>query len=61
MITYALMLNPVPHGWAVSLTNGDELARFVGPAARWRALRYLTQTANGHSSASGGHSSGSGR
>ncbi len=42
MTTYALTLTPIPHGWAVSLTNGQELVRFVGPAARWRALRYLT-------------------
>jgi hypothetical protein len=39
----ALMLRPTRHGWAVYLTNGRELARFNGLAARWRALRYLTR------------------
>jgi uncharacterized membrane protein YbhN (UPF0104 family) len=29
------------HGWAVYLTDGRELARFNGPAAKRRALRYL--------------------
>jgi hypothetical protein len=48
MITYALTLTPVPHGWAVSLTDGRELARFVGPAARWRAQRYLARAAHAY-------------
>jgi hypothetical protein len=43
MSALALILKPVPHGWAVSLTDGRELARFAGPGARWRALRYLAQ------------------
>jgi hypothetical protein len=37
----ALTIGPTRHGWAVYLTNGHELARFNGPAAKWRALRYL--------------------
>lgn len=28
-------------GWAVCLTDGRELARFRGPGARVRALRYV--------------------
>jgi hypothetical protein len=39
----AALLRPTPFGWAVALTNGGELARFVGPGARRRALRYLTR------------------
>jgi len=37
----AVVLKPVSHGWAVALTDGHELARFTGPAAKRRALRYL--------------------
>jgi hypothetical protein len=35
------MLTPIRHGWAVRLTDGRELARFIGPGARRRAIRYL--------------------
>ena len=41
MHTLALLLKPIPHGWAVVLTNGRELARFTGLCAKRRALRYL--------------------
>jgi hypothetical protein len=37
----AIILKPVTAGWAVCLTNGQELARFRGPGARLRALRYV--------------------
>jgi hypothetical protein len=37
----AVFLKPVNHGWAVAMTDGRELARFTGPAAKRRALRYL--------------------
>jgi hypothetical protein len=37
----ALMIRPTHRGWAVQLTDGRELARFNGPVARWRALRYI--------------------
>jgi hypothetical protein len=37
----AIILKPLTWGWAVCLTNGRELARFYGPGARLRALRYL--------------------
>jgi hypothetical protein len=47
--TLAIMLNPIRAGWAVCLSDGRELARFRGPGARFRALRYLhTQLALGH-------------
>jgi len=36
-----IMLKPIFCGWAVCLTDGRELARFHGPGARSRALRYL--------------------
>jgi hypothetical protein len=41
MTALSLMLQPTTHGWAVSLTDGRELARFCGPGARWRAEHYL--------------------
>jgi hypothetical protein len=37
----AVVLKPVNHGWAVALTDGREVARFTGPTARRRALRYV--------------------
>lgn len=37
----AITLKRIPYGWAVSLTDGRELARFWGLGARLRALRYL--------------------
>ena len=40
-----MMLKPIPHGWCVELTDGRELARFVGPGAEWRATRYLRRAA----------------
>jgi hypothetical protein len=44
MNALALMIKPTRHGWAVCLSDGRELAYFCGPAARWRALRYLART-----------------
>ena len=41
MNALAITLQPINHGWAVTLIDGRELARFTGPAARDRALRYL--------------------
>lgn len=37
----AIILKPLSPGWALVLTDGRELARFRGPWARLRALRYL--------------------
>jgi len=37
----ALMLERIDHGWAVTLTDGREVARFTGVGAKRRALRYL--------------------
>jgi len=39
----AVILKPIDHGWMVALTDGREVARFVGPGAKWRALRYLAR------------------
>jgi hypothetical protein len=36
------MLKPIESGWAVALTDGQELARFTGFGARARALCYMT-------------------
>jgi hypothetical protein len=41
MNTLAITLRPILYGWAVCLTDGRELARFRGPGARGRALRFL--------------------
>jgi hypothetical protein len=41
MKTLAITLKPILYGWAVVLTDGRELARFRGPGARERALRFL--------------------
>jgi len=40
-----MMIRPIRHGWAVQLSDGRELARFLGPGARWRATRYLQRLA----------------
>jgi hypothetical protein len=36
------MLKPIPGGWVIELTDGREIARFTGLAAKRRALRYLS-------------------
>jgi hypothetical protein len=36
-----MMIRPIRYGWSVQLTDGREIARFLGPGARWRATRYL--------------------
>ena len=41
MNALAVMLKPIDHGWANTLTDGRELARFTGFAAKRRALAYL--------------------
>jgi hypothetical protein len=43
MTAVAVVLKPISHGWAVALTDGRELARFTGPGARCRAVRFVTQ------------------
>ena len=41
MKALAVTLKPIFYGWSVCLTDGRELARFRGPGARERALRFL--------------------
>ena len=41
MKAVAVMLKPIDHGWAITQTDGRELARFTGFAAKRRALAYL--------------------
>jgi hypothetical protein len=41
MNALGLVLKPVDHGWVVAPTDGREIARFTGPGAKRRALRYL--------------------
>ena len=38
---YSIIFKQILSGWSVCLSDGRELARFRGPAARCRALRYL--------------------
>jgi hypothetical protein len=45
MHALALMIKPIPYGWAVCLTDGRELARFRGPESKRRALRHLAREA----------------
>ncbi len=44
----AITMRPVRGGWAVCLTDGRELARFRGLAARYRAALYLRAALNWH-------------
>jgi hypothetical protein len=41
MTALALVMRPTDRGWAVYLTNGEELARYRGLFARQLALRYV--------------------
>jgi len=41
MSTLAVVLKPISCGWAIALTDGREIARFLGPGAKRRALRYV--------------------
>jgi hypothetical protein len=41
MDALAVMLKPIRHGWAITLTDGRELARFTGLGAKRRARGYL--------------------
>jgi hypothetical protein len=41
MTAEALMIGPTDDGWAVYLTNGQELARYHGIGSKRRALRYM--------------------
>jgi len=41
MTARALMIRPTAGGWAVCLTDGQELIRYRGPFAKRLALRYL--------------------
>jgi hypothetical protein len=43
MRAMAILLKSLDHGWAVTLTDGHELARFIGFGAKRRALRYLAR------------------
>jgi hypothetical protein len=38
---YSVFLKSIAGGWAVCLSDGRELARFRGPCARVRALRFV--------------------
>jgi hypothetical protein len=44
MRTLRMMIRPIRYGWSVQPSDGLELARFVGPGAKWRATGYLRWT-----------------
>jgi hypothetical protein len=37
----AVILKPIAYGWVIALTDGREVARFIGPGAKSRAIRYI--------------------
>jgi hypothetical protein len=41
MNAVGVLLERIDRGWAVTLTDGRELARFTGHGAKRRALRYV--------------------
>lgn len=41
MTALALMMRPTDKGWAVCLTNGQQLVQYRGVCSRRLALRYL--------------------
>ena len=41
MMALALTIRPTDNGWAVYLTNGQELARYRGFCSKQLALHYL--------------------
>lgn len=43
MSALALLVRPIANGWAVVLTNGQELVRYRGIGAKRRAIRYLVR------------------
>ena len=47
MPALTVTLTPIRFGWALTLSDGRELARFTGPLARARALRYLSSRVRG--------------
>jgi hypothetical protein len=51
MNALALMLKPIDHGWAVTLTDGREVTRFTGLCAKRRAMRYLRELFGGDATA----------
>jgi hypothetical protein len=45
MPSLSLLIDRIPHGWAVYLSNGVELARYRGLFAKQRALRFASHYA----------------
>jgi hypothetical protein len=43
MNALSVAVRPIAYGWAVQLSNGQELARFHGPGAQRRAMRYVAR------------------
>lgn len=51
MPALSLMIRPTKNGWAVCLTNGEELVRYRGFYSKQLALRYLSRYARSMSTA----------
>jgi hypothetical protein len=49
MTALAIMIRPTDTGWAVCLTNGQELIRYRGLFSKRLALRYLQRCTEAHS------------
>jgi hypothetical protein len=47
MNALSVLVRPIAYGWAVQLSNGEDLVRFYGPGAQRRALRYVARLARG--------------
>ncbi|MGO9972483.1 MAG: hypothetical protein ACLP01_06690 [Solirubrobacteraceae bacterium] len=45
----SITLRSIRYGWSVQLSDGRELARFLGPGFPWCALHYLTRAAKSFS------------
>jgi hypothetical protein len=43
MTALSVIVRPIAFGWAVQLSNGQELVRFRGPGALARARRYVAR------------------
>jgi hypothetical protein len=46
MNALSMMIRPIRYGWIVQLGDGRELARFLGPGGRWRALLFRERAAD---------------
>ena len=53
MTAFAATLKPIDNGWAITLTDGRELARFTGFGAKRRTWAYLANHDIGREASNG--------